>query len=94
MTTKLHLPGVTARRTIAIMLLAVLITAAISFTAGWRLSPDQISRGYSMGNQDGYSTGYNDGRQGAEPDLYRFMTPDDHTLRSRIGGRAFGEHPR
>ena len=78
-----------AKRTLT--LLAVLLVTVISFTAGWRLSPDETPRGYSLGNQDGYSTGYNDGQKGADPDPHRIMTQEDYALRTQIGGREIGE---
>ena len=72
-------------------LLAVLLVAVLSFAAGWHLSDDETPRGYSLGNQDGYSTGYNDGQKGIEPALHRFMAPEDYALRTQIGGREIGE---
>ena len=78
-----------AKRTLT--LLGVLVVTALSFTAGWRLSDDETTRGYNLGNQDGYSTGYNDGQKGADPDPHRFMTPEDYALRTQIGGREIGE---
>ena len=78
-----------AKRTLT--LLAVLLVAVVGFTAGWHLSDDETTRGYSLGNQDGYSTGYNDGQKGADPDPHRFMAPQDYALRTQIGGREIEE---
>ena len=89
MTTKRQIPRLSAKG--AIILLAVLLVAVLSFTAGWRLSPSEITRGYSLGNQDGYSTGYNDGQKGVQPTPHRFMAPEDYALRTQIGGREIGE---
>ena len=69
---------------------ATLMLAGV-FAAGWFAGPDRLLEGYRMGNEDGYSTGYNDGRSGAAPDMHRTMTGTDYQARELLGGRAAGE---
>ena len=90
MTTKRQIPRLPARRTLTLLAI-LLVVAVLSFATGWRLSPSETTRGYSPGNQDGYSTGYNDGQKGVEPAPHRFMAPEDYALRTQIGGREIGE---
>ena len=67
---------------------AVLPLTDLAFAAGWHLSPDRTAAGYGLRNQDGHSAGYNDG---TAPDQNRFILPEDHALRGRLGGRDPGE---
>ena len=66
MTTKRQIPRLRAKRTLTLLAI-LLVVAVLSFATGWRLSPSETTRGYSLSNQDGYSTGYNDGQKGADP---------------------------
>ena len=89
MTTKRQIPRLPARRTLTLLAI-LLVVAVLNFATGWRLSPSETTRGYSLGNQDGYSTGYNDGQKGADPNPHRIMAPEDYALRTQIGGREIG----
>ena len=84
-------PRSLAQKTTLVAAAAVVAVAVLSagFTAGRHTAP--IQEGYILGNEDGYSTGYNDGRNGAPPAPRRFMTKDDYAVRTAIGARAIGE---
>ena len=56
----------------AALTIGIAVLAAAAFIAGWQAAPNH--RGYVLGNEDGYAAGYHDGRNGAAPDLHRFMT--------------------
>ena len=60
---------------------------AMGLAAGLALGPDETARGYRLGNEDGYSTGYNDGLDRLPHDHRRFMTERDYVLRAETGGR-------
>ena len=88
MITRIQISRLPLRKT-----LAVIALLAFAFAAGWHLSPGETTTGYGLGNEDGYSAGYNDGRNGATPDWHRFMLPEDYELRSQLGGREPAESP-
>ena len=73
------------------LILAVMVTGVVAFGAGYYLSPDETIKGYRLGNEDGYSMGYNDGQNGVLPNPNRLMDDADYDLRISVGGRNRGE---
>ena len=78
----------TARKATAPAGIAALV--GTGFAAGYTTAPDRASTGCRMGNEDGYSIGYRDRQAGNQPSPHRFMTDEEHQLRSETGGRDKG----
>ena len=74
-------------KTVTITATAVAVMVTIAFTLGLILAPDHTSHGYRIGNEDGYSIGYNDGKAGTPPNPHRFMTQEDYQIRGELGER-------
>ena len=80
-----------SRRNLLLTISAIALTATLAFAAGWHARPTELLEGYAFGNQDGYSTGYNDGTNHNPPDPHRGMKQQDYDLRTSLGGRPIGQ---